>query len=288
MVDDSPVTIATLPVESETAEPVKQETLPQTQVHVEPQTTDTPQVEGADNKPQSQEHSRPYDGLFRQERKRIRRLEETNSQLLKKLTEFETLLKPQNVQSEPLDHSLLLTEPDRYLSQREQKLVNEINALRGEVTNWKQTQEIQAQERRGLEALEKLFPKSSPDSKETLEDRVNKDPERADRLREFFNRPSVKAMADIDPDEAVEYAMEKLGLKESKPNPLVLKKSAMGGVNTGNPSMGTKISVSEQDLLSQLKKLNEQLSQDSSLRLDDNFKKRKAEVISALQKLVYK
>lgn len=271
--------VATLPVESEVVEPIKQETLPVEQSTAEPQTTGTPTVEGADNKPQVQERPRPQDFAYRQDRKIVRRLEENNAVLLKELNELKQYLKPKDVPSEPLDHSLLLTEPDRYLTLREQKMLNEINALRGEVTNWKQTQEQQAQERIGLEALEKLFPKTSPDANESLQDRINKDPERAEQLKEFFNRPTVKAMANVDPNEAVEYAMSKLGLKaEKKPNPLVLKKGAMGGVSTGNPSIGTKTSVGIDDLRSQLKKLNEQLDKDSTLRYDDAFKTKMDEV----------
>lgn len=277
MAEDTSVAVPETGNEAE-QQPAEQETNQATQVVEKPQSVSTPQVESSDNKPQTSEQSRPYEGLFRSERKRIRRLEETIQQLNKKLDTS----KIDVPKDEPLDHSALFQEPDKYLSQREQKLMKEINALREEVTGWKVNQEMQAKERRGLEALEKLFPKTSADSKETLEERVNKDPERAERLKEFFNLPHIKAMAEVDPDEAAAYAIEKLGLNP-KPNPLVLKKSAMGGTTTGNP--GSK-SLSENDLLSEKRKLDEMLDKNPSLRNDDNFRKRKAQVISSLTRLV--
>ena len=279
--------VATLPVEGAGVESPPQQTPPVAQAPAEPENTGIPpKVEGDVNKTQTPEPQRPqYDGLFRQERKRIRRLEETIAQLNKKLEQPPAKV-PTN---EPLDHNLIFQKPDEYLTAREQRLRDEIAALRSEFTDQRNAQIASQKEQKGLEALEKLFPKSSPDAKETLEERVQKNPERAEALKEFFDDPEIKAIAEINPDKAVKLAIAELGLAaEPKPNPLVLKKGAMGGTGTGNPGMGTKTSVSESDLLAEKKNLDDQLDKNPSLRFDDNWKKKKADVMASILRLVTK
>ena len=284
---DEIITVAEPVVAEPTVTPVQTET-PQ-----EPKTTLEPKVEGSVEKPQAHAErnnssaERPYDGMFRSERKRIRRLEETNNQLSEKIEKLVTLLEDKKKTSEPLDHNMILTDPDKYLTAREQKLREEIQALRNDVLTERQAQVKVETERKGLEAIEKLFPKTSPDSKETLEERVQKNPERAEALKEFFDAPKIKAITNIDPESSVELALAKFGVPETKPDPLVLKKSTMGGTATGNPSGGNK-GNSEEDLLAEKRKLDAQLEANPKLRWDEGFKKKKAELMKNLERLVVK
>lgn len=263
----------------ETVNPVVPETQPETQVQAEPQSTVATQVESDVNKPQVQEPPRPqYDGLFRQERKRIRRLEEE----IKRLSQPQP--KTEAPKSEPLDHNLLYQDPDKYLSAREQKLRDEISALRNEVVQERQGKQAVEKEHKQLEALEKLFPKTSPDSKETLEERINRNPEMTEKIKEFFEDEAVKAMAEKDPEKAVRFAIQELGITPPKPNPMVLKKTAMGGINTGNPGMGSKTSVSVADLQAELRNMNLQLGRDANLRFDPKWKARKEELMLSVER----
>lgn len=267
---------------TEVTEPVSQ---PEAQAPVENQSVPTPPVEGVDNKTQVPEPAGPkYDGLFRSERKRIRRLEETITQLNKRLDENKT----QVPKDEPLDHTLLNTDPVKYLDARERRLRDEIVALRNELVTERQSKEAVEKERKGLDALEKLFPKTSPDSKESLEERINRNPEMTEKIKEFFEDPAVKAMADKDPEKAVRFAIAELGIKPPTKDPLVLKKSAMGGVGTGNPAGGERKTVSEETLRAELKKINAQEEATPQVRFDENWRKRKNEVMTSLERLVTK
>ncbi len=252
------------------------------QASQESQSATATQVETSDNQPQRQEPSRQpdYQGMLRQERKRIRRLEETINQISKRLEQPSP--KPDALKNEPLDHSLINQDVDKYLSLREQRTLQPYEQRILSLERALEDKKAQEENQKSLGALEKLYPKSSPDSNETLEERVNRDPEYSERLKEFFNTPGMKAMSEKDPEGAVEYAIYKLGIKP-QPNPTVIKKSAMGGTGSGNPG-GGKIAVSESDLRSELKKMTDQADRNPELRKDEKFLKRKAEVMQNLER----
>lgn len=270
----------------EEANPSMPETSETTQVAQEPQSAATPQVEGVDNKPQVTEPPR-YEGLFRSERKRIRKLEETINQISQKNEELISYFKKDTgvPQSKKFDPAAFFNDPESILTEREQRVLSEITALRSEITNLKEGGKLEEHNRKSLGALEKLYPKSSPDSNESLEERVQKDPEYSERLQEFFSSPAMKAMSLADPDGAVEYAIWKLGIKPPT-SPTVIKKSAMGGTGSGNPGMGGKVAASESDLRSELKKLSDQADKNPELRMDEKFKKRKGDVMQNLERLL--
>ena len=81
--------------------------------------------------------------------------------------------------------------------------------------------------------------------------------------------------------------MQKLG--ETRPsNPTVLKKALMGGNGSGNPGMGDKRTVTEQDLMAEKNKLSAQLEAEPSLRFDEKFMERRRQVLGELERLVTK
>lgn len=287
--------VATPPVTGAEPQAPMQEPSQEVQTNGETQKTGSNGVDTTSKEPQVTETARPsqqlpqYDGLFRQEKKRIRRLEETINLQNKRMEELISSFKSKDTaasEPEKFDPKAFFDNPEAILTARERKLLNEIGSLRQEVSDWKVNQEAEQKNRKSLEALEKLFPKSSPDSNESLAQRVNRDPERAERIKEFLEETGLDQFSLINPDLAVEIAMHKLGERQQTPNPTVLKKTAMGGVSTGNPGMGSKTRSTLDDYRSELKKLSDEAEKNPNLRFDDKFKTKRAEVIKGLERLM--
>lgn len=265
------------------------ETQPPAQAPAEPQTATTIPVENGSNTPQIAETPRRKPSDFYRDRQRVRNLEEQIASQNKKYEELAALIKKEKETGVPppdvpLDHSLINVDPDKYLSMRERKLMDRLEALEGRLESDKRNQEVTQKNQKSLEALEKLFPKSSPDSRETLAERVNKDPERAERIKLLI---AEDGLDNLDPEKAAKYILKELG-EAKKPNPTVLNKTLMGGVSTGNPGAGDKRAVSEADLRSENKKMNDQLDQNQALRFDEKFMERKRQVMDSLMRLVTK
>lgn len=263
---------------------------PPAQAPAESQTTTTGEVDPGSKEPQAVETPRRKPSDFYRERQRIRNMEDTIALQNKKYEELAALIKqkePGAPPSEQLDHSLINVDPDKYLSMREKKLIDKITSLEQQVSGWQTNQEVSKKNQKSLEALEKLFPKTSPDSNETIEQRVNKDPERAERIREFLVSSGLDKLSEVNPDLAVKYALLEIG-EAKKPNPMVLKKTLMGGASTGNPSAGANRANSEQDLKSENKKINDQLEAQPALRFDKAFMERRRQVLDNIERLVTK
>lgn len=285
--------IASPAVETAVVEPTLPETQPIAQATDEPQTTDTVQVEPGNKEPQVTETSRRKPSDYYRERQKIRELTETVAMLQKRMEERAPLKeeKPDVPDVPDFDPAHFSPEHKRILLAREQALRAQydarIAAFEQKFNGLEQSKANEVVERKHQEALEKLFPKTSPESNETLEQRIKKDPERATRIKEFLIESGLNEFSKVNPELAVEIALQKLGEKP-KANPTVLKKNLMGGPSTGNPSMGEKRSVSEQDLRSENKKLSDQLSENPSLRQDVKFMERRAQVLADIERLVTK
>lgn len=270
------------------------ETSQAAQAAPESQSTTTSEVDAGSKEPQVPEAPRRKPSDFYRERQTIRELKETVAELRKKQEELDSARnKTQAVAPEPVDFDPAHFSPEhkRILLAREKFLRDkydaEITALKQEVSGWKESQVMEQADRKNQEALEKLFPKSSPDSKETLAERVARDPERAERIRDLLINSGLNELSKTDPERAVKYALMELGEATGKPaNPTVLKKNMMGGNTSGNPGMGQKRSVSEQDLRAENKKLSDQLGENPALRSDEKFMERRRQVMSELEKLV--
>lgn len=287
-------TITTPVVESAGVETPSQETPQTTQVVPEPQDTTTMQVEPSSKEPQVVEPSRRKASDYYQERKTIRELKESVALMQKKLEEkatFKEEKKPDVPEVPDYDPAHFSPDHKRILAAREKALQQaydaKIAALEQRFTGIEEKKANAEVERKHQEALEKLFPKTSPESSETLEQRIKKDPERAMRIKEFLIESGLNEFSKTNPELAVEIALQKLG-DRPKPNPTVLKKTLMGGNGTGNPGMGEKRTVSEQDLLAEKNKLSAQLETNPSLRHDAKFMERRSQVLSELERLVTK
>ncbi len=146
------------------------------------------------------------------------------------------------------------------------------------------TEQRRTQDRNEQEALEMLFPKSSPEAAESLDARILANPELADKIVSLMKSTGLDVLSRTHPKEAVRLTMKLLEEKPA-PNPTVLKKSLMGGTARGNPNVGGQRPRAEKDLLSELKKMNDQLDSNPSLRQDTEFKKRRGMVMQELERL---
>lgn len=287
-------TITTPVVESNAIEIASPETPPSAQAPAEPQETTTAQVESGSNQPQESEAPRRKPSDYYRERQTIRELKETVASLQKRMEEKAALKEdkqPVAPEIPDFDPAHFSPEHKRILLAREQALQAKYDAAvaaleqRLNVVTESRVQEETS--RKHQEALEKLFPKTSPDSNESLQQRIQKDPERAQRIKVFLVESGLNEFSKVNPELAVEIALQKLGEKP-KANPTVLKKTLMGGNAGGNPGMGDKRNVSEQDLLAEKNKLSAQLESDPSLRHDVKFMERRAQVLSNIERLVTK
>lgn len=282
--------IATLPAESAVVETTSPETLPVAQAPVEPQPAVSAPVESVSNEPQVPEAPRRKPSDYYRERQRIRTMEDTITTLSQRQEELLSLIKKEKEPGAPadgkFDPNVFFQDPEKVLTSREQRLLNEINSLREEFRGQKEQQVAEQKNQKSLEALEKLFPKSSPESKETLQERVQRDPERADRIRTFLKESGLDEFSKVNPDLAVEIALQKLAEKPATPNPTVLKKTMMGGVGTGNPSGGGKAGPNEDSLRAELRKLSDLAAADPNLRRDPKHVERKGQVMEQLERLM--
>lgn len=280
-------------VESPAVEPAAPETAPATQVVEQPQETTPNQVEVSGNQPQVPDTSRRKPSDYYRERQTIRELKEEVAALKKFREEQASANKPQAVVPEVPDFDPAHFSPEhkRILLAREKALRDAYDAkFAAYEQRLTEAQENKAQaetERKHQEALEKLFPKTSPDSNETLQQRIAKDPERARRIKDFLIESGLNEFSKVNPELAVEIALQKMGEKP-KANPTILKKGLMGGNGTGNPGMGEKRSVGEQDLRAENKKINDQLDANPALRFDEKFMERRRQVMGEIERLVTK
>lgn len=277
-------------VENNVGETTSLETAPATQVVEQPQeTTASPEVETGSKEPQAPEVSRRKPSDYYRERNTIRELRETVNQLQKKIEDREPL-KTNKPDTTEVDFDAAHFSPDhkRILLAREKSLREaydaKISAIEQKLDGWQESRKNAEVEQKYQEALEKLFPKTSPESNETLEQRIKRDPERSARIKEFLVESGLNEFAKVNPGMAVEIALQKLGEK-SKPNPTILKKGLMGASGSGNPGQGAQRST-EQDLRSENKKFSDQLDVNPSLRFDAKFMERRALVLANLERLV--
>ena len=133
------------------------------------------------------------------------------------------------------------------------------------------------------EGLELLFPKSSPESTETLEQRIRKDPEYAERVQEILNSPSFSKLAAIDPKEAAELARIRLDSIKPPQSPKVISKTLMGSTARGNPG-GGKMTVESK--MAELRKLTAEVDANPSLRHNEKHKAARATLMRDVESLM--
>lgn len=280
------------PEKDNAAETAPLVTQPGVQTPAEQQVQGIPVVDGnVNNQPQVTETQRRKVSDYYKERERIRKIEQANRDLTQKYDELSNLYKelktpkPAVSEARRLTAEALLNDPEKELSLRDERLLSEINALKeqfNQVANNRAETEKQLEQQ---EALELLFPKTSPDADETLEERITNE-ERKELLMKIHKaNPGLDRLMTIAPLEAAKLTLVMLGNQRPVSSPNTINKSLMGKTNTGNPSAGAKQKVAAEDLMSELRKLTKEATDKKELRFNKDHMKRRADLMKEIEKL---
>ncbi len=271
-------TVATQSEEGLKEENLSQETKPEEKSSAQTQETDTTKVDGGDNKPQvtSPQRSGPKPSDFTRERRRIRELESSIANISKQIQDQSSLLSkikfPGGGEEEiKFNHDEFVANPEKVLLQREKRLVDTIQGLKNEIGQIREQGTMDGQKRSSQEALEILFPKTSEDDSDDVQERILNDPDRAEEVMQIMKAHGFDRFSEINPKKAAKMTLDELG-KKSEPNPKVLKKNLMGGSHTGNPGGGEKKMNTVEKKLAELKKLAEESRLSVDLRNDPKHK----------------
>ena len=269
------------------SEPPVAATLPPPQGAAEPQDPGTRQVEPGNNVPQDADAPRRKPSDFYRERQWKRNLEDKVGSVAQQQAELLSLLRekkdPGAPANGPFDLEAFFKNPEPTFAELKNEIKREIESVRNEVRGWKQEQtSVQAGQKR-QEALELLFPKMSAESQESLEARVNSDPERTERILEVLKTPGVIQLFETNPKSAVKFVLMEAGEPAKKAT--IIDKKLLGSTARGSPG-GGKAAMTEQDLRAELRKLKEEVERDPALRGNEDYVKRKARVMNDLTKLM--
>ena len=279
----------TAPVESVAVETAPIETSPATQVVEKPQETTNSQVETVVNKPQVQDPQRNRPSNYYRERERIRKLESEIASIREEQARFKQsseTSKPKPEGTKPLTVDELLANPDGVFKSRDERLMQEFNNLRQEISMLKDQKVNQEKDKNEREALEMLFPKSSPDADEPLEQRIENE-ERKEALEKLFREnPGLDRLMRIAPKEAAELALLKLQPPKPLTSPKVIDKKLMGGTARGNPGQSRIVTL--EDKMSELKKLKEEMNQKTELRFNPEHKSKRDSLMREIDGMLAK
>ena len=244
----------------------------------EPQTSGVPQVEGNGNQPQAVEPQRRVSNFY-QERERFRKLEKAFQDQSSQMAEMKSLLqelknpKPVDSAIQKLTAEELLNDPDKVFQSREQRLRDEFETLRQELTQIKSKEANAEAMKSEREALEMLFPKSSPEADEPLETRLDNKERYELVARVLKANPSLDRLMRIDPKGAAEFVLEKVNKLKSQTSPNAIPKTLMGGTHRGNPGAGSKLTP--ESLMSEIKKMSSEEDKNPELRFDAKRREKK-------------
>lgn len=267
------------------------------QENIQSQEATPNQVEIAGQQSQAQEAERIKPSDRYRERNRVRKLEEmmqTQQQQLREMAEF---FKGQQQPSAPkvqspeyLNPEKFFAAPDRALQRFREDVRQEIMEEMGK-TIPKKFEEFSTQRemnQKMQEALEVMFPKSSG-SNEPLKERIAKNEEKAERLQAILNDEGLNSLP--DPVKAAKLAVmlydAETKLSQQRPtNPNAIKKSLMGAQAAGQPVGGGKKMPTLQEVKAEMDKHAAMAEQNSDLRFDEGWKKRRLELRSQYSDLI--
>lgn len=137
--------------------------------------------------------------------------------------------------------------------------------------------------RRSQEALELLFPKSSPTSMDALPKRLAADPDRAERMMDLLRESGLDKLSESEPIKAASLALELYQIRYPAQAPRsqnAIKKSQMAGTATGSPVGGgskmptlQELTAEKDQLMNQVKDKGPGLFKDEKFMTRFNFVK---------------
>ena len=283
--------LTTTTVEGSAPESAPQEAVPvpsETQGTEQSQTTVQTQVESPESKATSHPPERPkpptsFYAKQRREKEEMRRLMETVNKMSEELKTLKT--KPSDEKAKPElsdeeEEREFWAKGPKYHKQKiaelEEKFEQKLKELREkgikEVLSESKSEEVK--ERNRQEAMDMLFPKSSPDSKETMDERINRDPKRKEAIDQIGQKFGLAEMLREDPVGAASIALEMYRLMNPTEPPrsaLAPKKSQMSSNSSGTPPGGSKMNTPN-DLKAKFEQMQERLSNDPALFQNEAFK----------------
>lgn len=247
------------------------------------QTAGPTEVDSQAQRDTSKEGARPSD--FYRDRKMGKRMTSIENAILDIQEGLKTIRQPSvpsQPQQQPFDSDKFLTDPEAILREREAKVREDTRRelLEKDVPELlKQQEQVSKAERQKQEALELLFPKSSPSAIESLEQRVRKNPERTAEIELILEESGLEEYAKINPKHAAQLTLQELDkrIAARRPqNPNVINKGLMGGTGTGGQVPGGKTMPTLAELQAQRRALDAELEKNSFLMNDPEFQKKRA------------
>lgn len=257
------------------------------------QETGTAQVESPEQQASSKDEARKPSDYYRERdkyRRRVETLESTVNELRQMLSKPKTAAPSAPQVPEWLNLEQFWKDPTSILLRLKQEAKEE--AIKEYESKFpekiKEFEATKEHERNEQEALELLFPKTSPNSKETLSQRVAKDKARMEKIMEIMDTHKLDEFSKTHPIEAARlvvslYEQEKAKARPANPN--VLPKKLVGGAATGSPSTGGKTMATLNEVRVEREKLEKELENNPDLRYDPTFKQRWDSVKSQYSKL---
>ena len=291
---------ATLSVESEGVSSTPTQATVQTPQGAEqPQVTEHTQVGGNENQtPSSKTSDRPKPSEYyfarKREQGRISNLEKQIANLTEIIQKSGSQQTKPSEAVTPSNDELLKQYLNDPIGFQQKMMQTELQRLRAEIREkdfpevLKSRETSSLKERNEQEALEILFPKDNSNPNIPVEDRMMKDPEKAEKIQEILLRPSLAKLSIENPKEAAELALYLYDKEKqvAKPpvNPAAPKKSQLTSTATGQPSghTGGVKKMTLQELQAEKAKLHEQLEKNPDLRYDDAYVAKMKEIKIAL------
>ena len=276
------------PTEGSPAETGLQPTAPISQEPAQPEKQGEVQVENPESQATSKqpERQRPPVSFYakqRREQEERRVLKETVQKLNEKIDQFQKQssvvpAKPE-ISKEEQFQRFWKEGPDyieRLLKEQQERYEQRLKDFEenGVPKILESRESMRSKEMQKQEAWDVLFPKSSPDSRETMQERVQKDPQRAQRLEEIIREQGLDDVAESDPLKVARIATRIYALENpSSParNPLAPKKSQMASTSSGTPPGGGKMNTAN-GIVEKYQQMRERLNGDPSLLQNEQFK----------------
>ncbi len=181
-----------------------QPTVPSSQEPAQPEKAGQTQVEGTVEQPlQAEEETRQPSDYYKSRdkyRRRVDSLEQTVSDLQNQIT---TKDQPTVPSTDPgrLDAQKLYDNPEAVFLEREKQMEERMTR------KFEQQQADFTHKQKQQEALEFIFPRTSPESRESLQQRVSKNPVKAERIQEILAEEGLDEFSKINPSKAAEITL---------------------------------------------------------------------------------
>ena len=233
------------------------------------------------------QQQKPKPSEFYEARRENRQLKTTVSALERQVQELINLQKqkpPESVQPKPKPD--IFVDPEAFLTEREQRLRQEIKQeLLNEI---RQTSQQSEMDRTKQEAVEMLFPKSGPEDSRSLQQRIEANPELAEKIAKVEKEMGIHAVSNMNPKQGAALILKILEADKPKPitNPTAIKKTLVGSTATGSPiTAGGKVMPTLQEIQVQLKELDDKVAEDSNFRYEPEYTSKMSTLMSQLTAL---